>query len=166
MRKTSMMSSPGKKIAAVVVTPLLALTTLLLTASPASAAPTTRCSAYQYQSAPAATNVAMKTCVVKNGNSRYAYILIEQARASSGSTWDLFKVHARLERNDVNKATKWCDFTDSMNRYQNPRLKCTTATVSSSTAGGWTSDGVINFNFDLDGLGDKSRALGGSPSVS
>jgi hypothetical protein len=165
MRKTPRHHRTARTITAAVVTPLLTLTALLATTGPAAAA-TTRCSDYQYQTAPSVTNVAMKTCVVKNGNSRYAYVLIEQARTSGGKTWDLFKVHARLERNDVNKATKWCDFTDEMNQYLNPRLICTTATVTSSTTGGWTGDGVIVFNFNLDGQGDKSRALTGSPSVS
>ncbi|MEE6258895.1 hypothetical protein [Plantactinospora sonchi] len=157
---------PSKKTSAVLATPLLTLAAVAATATPAAAAPTTRCSAYQYQSAPVVTNVAMKTCVVKNGNSRYAYVLVEQASAYSGSTWDLFKVHARLEKSDANKATKWCDFTDTMNRHQNPRVTCQTATVTSSSTGGWTSDAVVVFNFNLDGKGDKSRALTGSPSVS
>jgi hypothetical protein len=165
MRKTPKLHRPSRIITAAVATPLLTLTTLLATTGPAAAA-TTRCSDYQYQTAPSVTNVAMKTCVVKNGSARYAYVLIEQARTSGGKTWDLFKVHARLERNYANIATKWCDFTDDMNKYLNPRLICTTATVTSSATGGWTGDGVMVFNFNLDGLGDKSRALTGSPSVS
>jgi hypothetical protein len=159
------MPKTWKKIGVLAATPAFTAAALLVGTSPAYAA-TTRCSAYQYQTAPSVTNVAMKTCVVKSGNSRHAYVLIEQARTSGGRTWDKFQVHARLEHNDANIATKWCDFTDEMNQYLSPRLICTTATVTSSTSGGWTGDAVIIFNFNLDGLGDKSRALTGSPSVS
>lgn len=155
-----------ERIGKLVVAPvLLAGTALAVGASPAYAS-TTKCSAYQYQTGPVVTNVAMKTCVVKNGNKRYAYILVEEARAYGGKDWDKFKVHARLERYDTNIATKWCDLTNDMNNYKNPRLFCKTATVTSSSQGGWTGDGVLIFNFNLDGLGDKSRALNGSPSVS
>jgi hypothetical protein len=165
MRKTSKLHWPTKKTIAIVLTPLVTLMTLVVTGTPALAATTTKCSAYQNQTAPAVTNVAMKTCVVKNGNARYAYVYVAQARATGGATWDLFKVHARLEKSDANKATRWCDFTADMNRYLSPSFTCRTATVTSTATGGWTGDASILFNFNLDGLGDKSRALTGSPSV-
>ncbi|GAA2082131.1 hypothetical protein [Actinomadura alba] len=165
MRKTSKLNRSTRKIAAAVTVPLVTAAALAVTAPPASAA-TTKCSGYQYRTGPVVTQVAVKTCVVASGSSRYAYILVEWARAYGGTDWDLFKVHARLERNDGNYATKWCDFTDSMNRYQNGRLTCRTATVSSSVSGGWTGDGIVNFNINLDGLGTKTWELGGSPSVS
>ncbi|MCW6005987.1 hypothetical protein K1W54_15575 [Micromonospora sp. CPCC 205371] len=165
MRKTSKPHRSTKSIIAVIMTFVVTSAALLVTASPAAAA-TTRCSDWQIQNGPVVTQVSMKTCVVKNGNSRYAYVLVEQWRTYSGKDWDRFKVHARLERNDANKATKWCDFTDEMNRYLVITLYCTTSTVTSSTSGGWTGDAVIVFNFNLDGLGDKSKALTGSPAVS
>jgi hypothetical protein len=157
---------PIKRIAAVGAATLLASAAVLATTAAPAFAATTRCSAYQFQTAPSVTNVAMKTCVVKSGNIRHAYVIIEQARTSGGATWDKFKVHARLEHNNANKETKWCDFTDDMNRYLNPRLICTTPKHYSTTAGGWTGDAVIVINFNLDGYGDKSRALTGSPAVS
>lgn len=158
------MTSKLHRTVTVTTAALLGSTAALSVASPAFAA-TTRCSDYQYQTAPSVTNVAMRTCVVKSGDIRHAYVEVGQARTSGGATWDKFQVHVRLERNDANKATKWCDFTDDMNRYLNPKLFCTTTKIYSTTRGGWTSDAVIVFNFNLDGLGDKSRALHGSPAV-
>jgi hypothetical protein len=166
MRKTTMFNRSTQRITAVLAVPLVTAGALALTASPAAAAVTTKCSAYQYQSAPVVTNVAMKTCVAKSGNSRYAYISIEQASAYSGSTWDLFKVNVRLERNDGNVDTASCDYTSEMNKYKQVSFHCATATISSSLSGGWTSDGTIDYNFNLDGLGTKNRALTGSPQMS
>jgi hypothetical protein len=166
MREVAKFTRPSRKIAAAVVVPLVAGAALMLTASPASAATTTKCSAYQYQSAPVTSNVAMKTCVVKSGNSRYAYIQVEWASTYGGSTWDLFKVNVRLERNDGLYSARSCDYTSQMNTYKNLILKCDSSTVTSASTGGWTGDGSINFNFNLDGLGTKTRNLTGSPSVS
>jgi hypothetical protein len=165
MRKTPKSRRSARTIAAAVTVPLLTGAALVSTAVPASAATTTKCSAYQYQSAPVVTNVAMKTCVVKSGNSRHAYIQVEQASTYGGSTWDLFKVNVRLERNDGVYTAASCDYTSQMNKYKNIILKCVSSTFTSASTPGWTGDGTITFNFNLDGLGNKTRDLTGSPSV-
>ncbi|GAA1551110.1 hypothetical protein GCM10009678_37520 [Actinomadura kijaniata] len=156
---------PSRTVVAVVTVPLVTGGVLALGAAPASAA-TTRCSGWQQHTLPVVGKIAVKTCVQKDGYNHKAWVHVEWFRTYGGTDFDGVKVRVRLERKNSTYKSKTCDYTKVMNQYKLGKRNCTTARVFSTQKGGWTGDGYVDLNFNLDGKGWKRWELKGSPSVS
>ncbi|MBO2451479.1 hypothetical protein J4573_30615 [Actinomadura barringtoniae] len=154
-----------RRIVTVGTVPVVAAGAILaVTAAPALAQ--TECGPNKEQTAPVGGHALLRACIQKDGNQRRAYIQLQYARTYGGKDWDKFVVHVRLERNDADKEYGSCDWTSDMNNYKTLNQKCYTDWYISGTTGGWTGDGYYVYNYNLDGLGDKSASLTGSPKVS
>ncbi|MFI0452263.1 hypothetical protein [Actinomadura sp. 6N118] len=166
MRRSST-SSRARRAAIAIAVPALTLTGVIAgLATPASAA-TTKCADEQYIYLDGGRSwVGMQPCVHKDGNYRKSWIRVRWFYDFRGTKWDGFDILATLERNDVIKNSKHCDFTDKLNASVVGDIKCTTATLYSTTSGGWTADGEGAYNFNLDGRGYYTKPLHGSPKVS
>ncbi|MEU9285562.1 hypothetical protein AB0D57_12765 [Streptomyces sp. NPDC048275] len=147
----------------------LALGGLIAMPGTASAATDAACSASQnkeFDTVGQNYDVSIKLCVYKDGNDykARAYVSWGDGGLQTGGM-EKFNVQVRLEHDDADKATKTVDYSGAMNYSSSGDNYHTTDTYTSTADGGWTADGTVTYNIDLDGDGDKTWALGGSPSV-
>ncbi|MFH8492311.1 hypothetical protein [Streptomyces longisporoflavus] len=105
----------------------------------------------------------VKLCVVRSGGTYWARADVRWSGVA-GRDFEKYVVNVRLERNDADYRTKndnlvgeWGDGSDSK--------LISTGGYTSATLGGWTADGNVTYNEDLDGKGDYVWHLTGSPSL-
>ncbi|MET9439610.1 hypothetical protein [Streptomyces sp. NPDC006610] len=137
----------------------------------ASAAADSDCSAKQHKdfdTLGANLDVYITLCVYRDSNSDYkakAYVSWADGGQGNAGGMEKFYVQVRLERNDADYRTNTTNYSNVMNAYGSSSASNETTEYHSSTTGGWTADGTVSYNVDLDGDGDKTWALGGSPSI-
>lgn len=69
-----------------------------------------------------------------------------------------------LQQDDRTKRSRQCNFTTAINGAETGIDSCTVPPWPEPVrSGGWTSDGVIWYGIDGDGLGDQKWDLHGSP---
>jgi hypothetical protein len=74
-------------------------------------------------------------------------------------------VQVRLERNDADYKTDVTNYANLTNLQESGSYYNQTGEYNSSSTGGWTADGHVVWNVDLDGEGDHTWSLHGSPSI-
>ncbi len=149
---------------------------LTLWTSPAAAATGTQCTSSQtkvfFLPSISPVEVRVYMCVQSSyGNGYYTrkpWAQISWTRTDPHMyKFDNFGSRVRLEHNDDDYTTDYCNYTADINTYNDGTRYCYAPSyTSSSPVNGWTSDGHIRWNMDGDGGGDFIWSLLGSPQVS
>jgi hypothetical protein len=163
----------GKRLVAVVSPVLLAATATIFSAAPAQAA--SQCSFgddKEFQTVGVNTHVMLRVCVSREnlgGNpDEYRYRAAVHGRFVEGGAGDLrkfddFELFVRLERHDTAATGASCELASKFNGADYGEFHCRSPYYTTRSTGGWTGDGVVDYN--LNGGGDKSWALDGSPAL-
>ncbi len=137
----------------------------------ASAAAASKCSDVQSKSFDTLgrnLDVKIKLCVYRDSSNRYkakAFVNWSDGDHGNAGGMEKFYVQVRLERYDADYKTNTTNYSNLMNAYESSGYSNETGTYTSSSKGGWTADGKVTYNVDLDGEGDKTWSLTGSPSI-
>jgi hypothetical protein len=78
---------------------------------------------------------------------------------------DKLKVNLRLERNDADKRTAYANYADDTNTFTSGNRGFSTTTFHSTTTGGWTADGNIEWDIDNDGTSGGTTQPGGTSEI-
>lgn len=149
----------------------LAMCGLVAMPATASAAAASDCSSKQHKAFDtlgANLDVYITLCVYRDSNSDYhATANVSWTDGNQGSNGGMEKlyVEVRLERNDTVYKKNTTNYSNVTNAYSSGSGSNSTAEYHSSTTGGWTADGTVTWNVDLDGEGDGTWDLTGSPSI-
>ncbi|MFI8354969.1 hypothetical protein [Streptomyces cyaneofuscatus] len=154
------------------VATILATSAVVMTPTSALAAAATKCSAVQkktFDTIGANLTVAIKLCVQRTSTNYYSawsYISWNGNGDGLAVGMEKLKVNLRLERNDADYRTGSNDYTSEVNAYESKtNWGFGTTTYYSSTSGGWTADGNVEWDINNDGKGGGTWSLGGSPSI-
>ncbi|MEV4004831.1 hypothetical protein [Actinomadura sp. NPDC049753] len=114
------------------------------------------------------TNVSVhiKLCIVDSGGYHQA-VAYGTFSGGGGTTdkFDNFDLKVRVERYDSVYDTHTCDFTSLINNNSSSAISCGWAVSGSSYNYGWSADGAVNYDINLDGLGGKTWNLTGTPTI-
>ncbi|WP_406282496.1 hypothetical protein [Embleya sp. NBC_00896] len=140
--------------------------------TPAQAAITQNCRSNEKSfSIPGSRDVSVTVdlCVQRDG-SRYrakAYVSWGSWAGMPSNAFDNFNVTLRLERNDATQKSQGVNLTSMINHPSdyNHNVSWPTAWVTSSARGGWSADGVVDYDINNDGRGGKKWDLYGSPLI-
>ena len=153
----------------------LAAASLMLAGTAAVSAPsasaTSKCSTNtkEFPTSGFNVDVTIKLCIDRwwggpGGSYEYrrasAYVSWGDA---GGNKWDNFDVQVRLENNDADVRTAWCDITSKLDNNSSGSTTCETTTVVNGS--GNTADGYVSYNINDDGKGDYGWSLTGSPKL-
>ncbi|WP_432250043.1 hypothetical protein ACRAR1_24535 [Streptomyces sanyensis] len=160
-----------RKITSAAVAAGAALTGVVATPAPASAAATTKCSSTQHREVDTVgpnLDIYVKLCVVRDASNRYhAQAVVSWKDGGGGACCGMEKVlvEVRLERRDAVQRRTSGNLQASMSGFSDGTIPLKTSTYTSSSPGGWTADGKVVYNIQNDGAGDRTWQLGGSPSI-
>ncbi|CAL9370657.1 hypothetical protein [Streptomyces sp. enrichment culture] len=156
-----------RKVTTAAAATILAASGMTALATPASAAAASKCTAEQHKEIDTVLSsdnlhVWIKLCVSRDSSNRYkaeAHI-----RWSGRNAVEKFALTVNLERHD--KVYKSVTHNYQQQFYFSGKSgRSSTATYTSNTTGGWTADGVVNYDIDADGKGGMTWNLGGSGSI-
>lgn len=137
----------------------------------ASAAAASECTGEQhktYDTIGADLDVYVNLCVTRTSSNDYqATVKFRWSDGGGGLStgMDKLKVNLRLERHDADYRTGSADYAAATNAYQSGNRGFSTTTYHSTTTGGWTADGNIEWDINNDGTDGGTTPLGGSPSI-
>ncbi|MGJ5873641.1 MULTISPECIES: hypothetical protein [Streptomyces] len=149
----------------------LAMVGLIAVPSPASAAAATKCTGEQhktYDTIGANLDVYVDLCVSRTSSNNYqATVRFRWSDGGGGLStgMDKLKVNLRLERNDTAHRTASADYAAATNAFQSGNRGFSTTTFHSTTTGGWTADGTIDWDINNDGTGGGTTQLQGSGEI-
>ncbi|MFF4488310.1 hypothetical protein ACFY0F_17715 [Streptomyces sp. NPDC001544] len=109
-------------------------------------------------------DVYLQLCVWRTGSTYDAETYIDWADGGGARKFDLFWVETRLEKNDAAITYNGCDFTRAINDNETGGRTCGTASHTGSGTG-WTADATVGYNIDLDGEGEFTWNLTGTPKI-
>ncbi|WP_432092949.1 hypothetical protein [Streptomyces sp. bgisy100] len=120
-----------------------------------------------------AVGVSVNVCISKTGGNPGTYYATTRTNWYGGflipgvKRFDEFSVHLRLEKNNGNKQTIVCDLTRDINthKWSNGTARKCMQDGYVGSAGGWSSDGYVVYDYDGDGKGDRKWQLKGSPAI-
>ncbi|MFJ8744699.1 hypothetical protein ACIRL2_35650 [Embleya sp. NPDC127516] len=112
-------------------------------------------------------SVTIQLCVNGTASSRRAVATVtwDRGDANGASPFEKFDVFVRLERNDVSKSTRHGDIDFKINGSDWGATAIASGAVVPQPRGGWTADGVVYYNINNDGEGQKTWSLTGSPKM-
>ncbi|MEU9333591.1 hypothetical protein AB0D49_10585 [Streptomyces sp. NPDC048290] len=149
----------------------LAVAGLVAMPGTASAAAASECSARQHKEFDTLgvnLDAYITLCVYRDASNDYkatAYVSWADGGQGNSGGMEKFYVQVRVERNDTVYRTNTTNYSNVMNSAGSGSGSNSTPEYRSATTGGWTADGTVTYNIDLDGEGDKTWQLGGSPSI-
>ncbi|MEU5345244.1 MULTISPECIES: hypothetical protein [unclassified Streptomyces] len=112
-------------------------------------------------------DVDVKLCVYSEGNLHYAKAFVKWRGSAGhhGNRFDNFRVEVRLERNNDMKTSSNSPYTTLINRTYSNDINFNTPNYTSSLNGGWTADGLVQYDKNNDGEGGTTWSLTGSPAI-
>jgi hypothetical protein len=150
----------------------LAVAGVALTPASASAAAASECHAVQsksFDTIGANLDLHIKLCVHRtSGNYYYASVAVSWEDGGGGLStgMDLVRVNLRLEHNDADYKTGSANYTTAVNTFtEGDGYGFSTGSYYSTSTGGWTADGNVEWDIDNDGEGGGTWSLTGSPSI-
>ncbi|WP_371672615.1 hypothetical protein OG985_36205 [Streptomyces sp. NBC_00289] len=154
--------------AAVAVT---AVGAVILTPGSALAAAATKCSSVQkneWDTIGPDLDLAVQLCVTRNSSNDYrAYADISWNDGGGGVSAGMedLILNLRLERNDADYRNEDFNINSPIRVNESGSTRVYGSTYRSSTTGGWTADGHVEWDIQNDGKGGDTWPLGGSPSI-
>ncbi|MFE0522407.1 hypothetical protein [Streptomyces sp. NPDC058954] len=149
----------------------LAVCGLVAMPGTASAAAASKCSSEQHKEFDTLgynLDVYVTLCVHRDSSNNYkatAKVTWQDGGQGNSGGMEKLWVQVRLEHNDSDIKTNTTSYTNLVNSYESSGYTIETDEYHSTSTGGWTADGHVVYNVDLDGDGEHTWSLGGSPSI-
>jgi len=159
------MTRTAIRLAASVLTAVLAATGAMTYASPASAAEACRTNSKEFPTSGYNADVTVTLCVRSNSSGGHFADGYVRWNEAGSNKFDKFWVEVRLERYDADIAEDTCSMTSAINSLYQGDDFCGIGSYSGGS-GGWTADGKVIYNLNNDGKGDFVWSLTGSPVIS
>ncbi|MFJ8886188.1 hypothetical protein ACIRJR_22660 [Streptomyces sp. NPDC102402] len=158
--------------ASIVSTGLLAAATVALTPTSAAAAAASNCSAKQHKQFDTVgenLDLYITLCVSRTSSNYYqatVHVAWEDGGNGSAAGMEDLDVNLRLERNDSAYKTASSSYKNPANTYDSGSgYGHVTSTYYSTSTGGWTADGSVNWDINNDGAGGGTWQLTGSGQI-
>lgn len=143
----------------------------VLTGSPAQAV--NSCSEYQtipFETPGFDTDLRVRLCLTHGSPTRGAYAQVSWDNGGDSAVdeqrkFDELVIRYRLVSMNAVMAAGSCDLGEKVNLSESGLFMCPASYHRSTERGGWTVDGVIEFNIDRDGAGRKQITLTSTPIV-